>query len=184
MLGAGHVLVRRAIELVTPAPVRFEAPLRMRTGRLPRGSDLVHPPTLRKLLAWANPVLAPDLALVLVDADGDGQRRTHLDATTSGLLARIVIAVAKQEFEAWLLADHATVIQILGLDRDQPPNPESLAPGEAKASLNECIGESNVSANEARHRLAGRCDLDAIARACHAFELLLSDLRRLVAPGA
>ena len=73
-LGAAHALVRRTIESRAPAAahgIQFEEPLRLVPSlRRPRGSDLLDRKSLRRLLTWG-PHSRPDLAVVLVDEDGD-----------------------------------------------------------------------------------------------------------------
>src|SRR5689334_6448808 len=101
-LGPAHILVRRCIATVrrlpTPA-ILFEEPLRVR-GAVAQGSRLLHPPTLRKLLTWIDPKKRPDLAIVLVDCDGDSERKKRLEESTASLEAPHVIGVAVQEFES------------------------------------------------------------------------------------
>src|SRR5690348_4793988 len=74
-LGAAHVFVRRCLETegIPSGAIRFDSPLRTR-GRIARGGDLEHAPTLRRLLTWIDAALRPDLAVVLTDADGDAGR--------------------------------------------------------------------------------------------------------------
>ena len=79
-IGPAHMLVRRCIAEGTriPAPaVIFEVPLLLR-GRVPRGSDLRVCKNLHKLLTWPRPAGVPDLAVVVLDADGNLQIRREL----------------------------------------------------------------------------------------------------------
>jgi hypothetical protein len=178
-LGAAHVLVRRVSAEARgcdPGEIRFEAPLRRR-GRLPRGSDLVHPPTLRQLLSWARPALQPDVAIVLVDADGDRQRRTRLGREVGALLLPRVIAAAVQEFETWLAADDACCNQVIGSAPCAGRNLEKMKPREARTLLAAVIGGREASA--LRRRLAAECDLAVLAKRCKSFDRLMSDLEGL-----
>src|SRR5882672_1918227 len=80
MLGPAHLLVRRAASetwAVEATDIRFDAPQRFK-ARVPRGSDLHSEQKLRQLLTWVFPIQQPDLAIVLVDADGDLQRGNRL----------------------------------------------------------------------------------------------------------
>jgi hypothetical protein len=73
-LGAGHILVRRCLELARniPAPaIRFEGPLRDRRGNVVRGAALLKRETLRQLLSWPLAHKRPDLVIILVDCDED-----------------------------------------------------------------------------------------------------------------
>ena len=120
-LGPAHVLVRRClVELVPMSEVRFDVPLRTR-GRRARGSDLLHGPTVRRLLTWATPMAKPDLAVVIVDADGEANRHValrHILSSRREPQPPAVIGVAVQEFEAWLIADEAALRQHLGFAGD------------------------------------------------------------------
>src|SRR5947209_6964249 len=81
MLGPAHLLARRALSAAKSVPenaIRFEQPLRTRRGRIARGSMLHDAQTLRELMTWGAPQRRPDLALVLVDCDGDPGRKTRL----------------------------------------------------------------------------------------------------------
>src|SRR5262249_16615938 len=76
--GPGHELVRRCIVHSSPlkeGAVIFVAPLRLKTGRIPKGSDLLHRASLRQLLQWARPEHRPRFAIILVDCDGNNGRK-------------------------------------------------------------------------------------------------------------
>lgn len=98
-IGAGHLLVRRCISKLGGIPegaVRLESPLRLR-ARVPRGSDLLDRRNLRQLVTYASPGRRPDLAVVLVDADGDANaRKKLLQGHLEGLSLPTVVAVAAQ----------------------------------------------------------------------------------------
>jgi hypothetical protein len=182
-LGAGHIILRRALEMargIAPAAIRFEAPLRTR-GRVATGSDLHHISTHRQLLTWADVGRRPDLAVVLVDRDGDTQRRTQLEAGLAGLPGSKVIAVAVEEFEAWLIADVATVNRVLKSPRSFAGPSDRLARGVAKSELSAWIGESGAPGagnhRSVRLEIARSIDLGLVARLCAAFADLLADLR-------
>src|SRR5687767_13026917 len=108
-LGAGHLLIRRLLTHATsidPSDIVFCSPMRVPPGRHAKGSDLINPTAVRRLLSWPRREQVPHLAIVLVDADGDGQRGTRLRAALAQIQVTHVVAVAIQEFEAWLIADH------------------------------------------------------------------------------
>jgi hypothetical protein len=138
-LGAGHVLARRAIASARGIPedaVLFEAPLRTARGLVAHGSDFLNRTTLRRLLTWPDLQRRPELAIVLVDADGEANRGARLERDIEGL-AHAVVGVAKQEFEAWLIADHAALNAVLGLALQESQSPEEMKPREAKQLLGE-----------------------------------------------
>jgi hypothetical protein len=183
MLGAAHVLIRRVIAeewSLAQEAVRFDAPNRTR-GRLARGSDLLHERRLRQLLTWAKPEQCPDLAIVLIDADGDHQRGTRLRTALSSIRVVVAIGLAVEEFEAWLLADLRTVQRVLGADTVSglPTTPERLKPREAKACLNVYLGEHAAESRRLRREIADQCSLDELRDKCKAFHQLSSDLRAM-----
>jgi hypothetical protein len=54
-LGAGHILLRRCLEVAKKLPaaaVHFEAPLRTRRATVARGTALLDKQTLRQLFTW------------------------------------------------------------------------------------------------------------------------------------
>jgi hypothetical protein len=137
-LGAAHYVVARALNRTRHLPetaVLFEEPLRTNRGRPARGSDLLDRQTLRRLLMWPSAARRPQLAIVLVDADGDETRRPTLNAATENVTTPRVVAVAVQEVEAWLIADMNAVRIACGVDDfDSSETVEALRP--ATRSLN------------------------------------------------
>jgi hypothetical protein len=101
--------------------------------------------------------------------------KSHVDGIA---LPPVVIAVAIQEFESWLLGDHPAVQSITATSFDQPKEPESMAPGEAKGLLSKWLTQApNLGMEQARRELAQRCDLDRVCRRCPSFATLVKDLR-------
>jgi hypothetical protein len=91
----------------------------------------------------------------------------------------VVVGVAVQEFEAWLLADEAPLRQCLGFARDPLPKPESLAPGEAKAIIEDLLAKKSGAADERyaiRLLLAEALDLALVASRCKSFQRFRSHL--------
>lgn len=180
LLGPAHILIRRClvrVREVETSEIAFEQPNRTRGGRLARGSDLLHRTRLRQLLSWARPGTRPDVALVLVDADGRTDRRTLLGAHTEGLLSQPVVGVAIQEFEAWLVADIELVVKKLP-GATVPSSPEEASPGVVKGTLVEATsGLSREAQRNLRCELAADCDLETVEKRCRAFKQLLRDLR-------
>ena len=168
-LGAAHLLVRRVlVERCGQATgqIQFEAPLRV-GGRAARGSDLRDRTSLRRLLTWPRPDARPDLSVVLVDADGDRQCSTTLQAHVSDLPFPPVIGVAVQEFEAWLIADHANAASILGRSLNAPPAPEGLERGHAKRHLQSWV--DSKAERDQRKALVLALNLEQVERSCRSF---------------
>jgi len=177
-LGPAHVLTRRLLGeragLAREAVV-FEAPLRSRRGVELRGSDLLVPARLRAALTWPMTGSFPDVAVVIVDRDGDERRRSLLYQHVHDLvLPRRAIAVAVEEFEAWLLADTAALAASCERTAQDSPTPESLPCGEAKARLREWTGRQDPAA--AHLAIARTCDVELVARKCESFADFARDL--------
>ena len=182
-LGAAHELVRRCLSReeggpVPSAAVRFQGPLRMGRGRIPKGSDLLDRENLRRLLTWLQPGLQPDLAVVLVDEDGQSSRKKMLEGLVAAIPVNKVIAVAIREFEAWLVADEAVASEAMGKTFERTRDPETMAPGEAKAQWASWVSGGDECA--ARLTVARTVDLDGLASRCRAFETFRGELRRAV----
>jgi hypothetical protein len=181
-LGPAHFLVRRSIEetrRIPEAAIRFEAPLRTPRGIVAQGSHLLDRKTLRQLLTWVHPARRPDLAVVLVDADGDTDRRRALVEVVADLPMHPVIGVARQEFEAWLVADASAVRAAIGRAFDLPEDPERLPPREAKQRLDAALGGSATPLaqhREKRLQIAQGCDLAILRRRCAAYREFLEAL--------
>jgi hypothetical protein len=177
-LGPAHVLTRRAVaaraNLSDDATI-FEAPLLSSSGITLRGSDLLVRRNLRRALTWPATKRYPDIAVVIVDRDGDRRRRNQLhDHVRDLVLPPRVIAVAVEEFEAWLLADSKAIADVAGRTAQDAPAPESLPPGAAKARLREWTGRDD--AGTAHLRIAHSCDLALVARTCPSFDEFAGDL--------
>jgi hypothetical protein len=137
-LGSAHLLVRRCLERtrqLAPDSVQFEEPLRTSRGKPARGSMLHGRTTLRQLLLWPDARRAPHLTVVFVDADGKEERQAELDAAVEGLSVQAIVAVAIQEFEAWLIADPAALEAVIRKPLAPPKPPERLGRQEAKKLL-------------------------------------------------
>jgi hypothetical protein len=180
--GPAHALVARCIVQVGWVPraaVQFEQGLRKATTALPRGSDFLEPKILRRLLSWASAEVRPHLALVLIDEDGFSERYSALARVIADRLPLppAIVAVCRQEFESWLLADEECVASVLGAPIGRG-DPETWEPGLAKKLLAEM---SQMSSGEAPHtvrrRIVEECNLEALAR-CQSFQRFLSDLEQ------
>ncbi len=120
-------------------------------GRRHAASDLRAPKKLRKLLTFASPTRRPHLAVILVDEDGDRERRRDILGWTTDLDLPRVVAVPIREFEAWLIADQRTLASVLSV-KETPRSPESMQPGEAKRMIQFWIAEAvtSITGQEAR----------------------------------
>jgi hypothetical protein len=182
-LGAAHIRVRRSLVADTGAPeaaIRLVEPLRLPTGRVARGSSLLDRDSLRKLLAWPVRETRPDLAVLIVDADGKPDRRRALCEWTRDAMFQPVIGVAVQEFEAWLVADDVAVGTALRSGFPTPAEPESMAPGEGKRLLEAAIARLGADSQQVRRTVASLADLDRVAKRAPAFQRFRSDLAAAV----
>ena len=181
-LGAAHILLRRLAchtWNLDASNVVFTVP-NLTKGRHARGSDLLDRTRLRQLVTWPKPELVPDLVIVLVDSDGDRQRRTMLrdwvrDKTPS------VIAMAIEEFETWLIADSECVRNVVGSTTalaGAVPEPEKLARTEAKNLLGTWLGGTGTDQRLlVRRQIANLCDLQLLQTRCPSFSEVVSDLK-------
>lgn len=177
-LGPAHDLVRRCIgkaRAIPEAAVLFQRPLRLR-GRTARGSDLLVASSARRLLAWPPRSRSPELAVFLVDGDGDPSRRAAVEHATAGALVPIVIGIANHEFEAWLIADDVAVSRAIGAPFPTQRNPEEMRPREAKNVLADAIGRAASEPRVVRRTIARTCDLDVVSTRCPAFRRFRDDL--------
>ncbi|MFW5921319.1 MAG: DUF4276 family protein, partial [Polyangiales bacterium] len=125
----------------------------------------------------------PELVVVLVDADGEKQRRTSVQGHLATATVPAVVGVVIQELEAWLVADSDAVAGLLAceppIDPSRLSNPEKLRPREAKSMLQQWIAGSENAIEEerlTRRRIAGRIDLEVLRSRCKAFADFVSEL--------
>lgn len=182
--GAAHILIRRLCRerlARDEREIQFEIPLRYK-GREPAGADLLNRAVLRQLLTWSEPRFQPDIVIVLVDQDGDALRRDSLRQVVESLRLQFctIIGVAVEEFEAWLIADHATVMRIADKNEQQGRAPESLAPGESKRRLQQLLSTSSrdVRVYDLRRELAGAVDLSLVLEECRSFKRFFEEIKQ------
>lgn len=180
-LGAAHHLVAR----LAKHPVEFIAPLLMHsTGRRPTGSDLLVEKNLIRLTSWPNLREAPDAYVVLVDGDGEAQRRPQLQRAVRDQSPPVVIGVAREAFEAWLLADLQTLRRVLQIQVDDLGDVERLRAQQAKAKLDDLLARANRRGPEAiegaRAHLAAELDLEVVRQRSRSFSDLRSELARVL----
>lgn len=141
-------------------------------ARRPRGSDLHKPLNIRRLTRWAQPRLKPSLTVVLVDGDGQRGRYSELNDACD---AFAVVGVAVPEFEAWLLADHSALIEVLG-PLKQPR--KTFKPQAAKELFRRVVRSAGIDERTARAQLAQRYDPKVVAERSKSFQRFHADLRR------
>jgi len=118
---------------------------------------------------------------VIVDQDGQRDRRATLLSFTEGLSLPHVVAVPIQEFEAWLIADHGAVVRALGQSPNQPRSIETLDPREAKEQLAAWTAASAHAADPKALRMTLARTLDlALLDKLSAFKLFRQDLHAAI----
>ncbi|HTQ03794.1 MAG TPA: DUF4276 family protein [Polyangiaceae bacterium] len=138
------------------------------------------------MLAWPAPDLSPDLAVVLVDRDGDAARRTLLQRIIEergAMHPPTIVGVAQEEFESWLIADPKAASQVSGSIVEVPRAPDNLMPGEAKRTLADWTANAGDSFI-ARRLIAESMDLEVAANRSNSLRAFLADLRRFVIASA
>lgn len=89
-----------------------------------------------------------------------------------------VIAVARQEFESWLVTDLACVTRVLGRPFGTDGDPEGWSPKAAKQLLQRAIDDSNQSnrTRTLRREICAQCDLAELKRRSRSFGRFLGEL--------
>ena len=175
--GPAHILVQRQLSVYSPKPLEFLAPLRKPNGQHRIGSDLLNKKSLRQALTWPpRETRTPDFAIIIVDQDGDKQRKTNLLENLQGITLGHVIALARQEFESWLITDYNCVNKILEKELQNPQEPEKKAPGEAKKVLNRAIKEVGQNYLDIYYKICQNLDLELL-RKNRSYEDFASELR-------
>lgn len=188
-IGPAHLLVQRCISRewgLTRDDMQFTSPPLLvshrRNPRLPVGSDLRTGKNLIRLLrAWVREADVPDLALILIDQDGDRQIRTELQNAirADSPCIRWILAVAIEEFESWLLADASALSQVFS-NGARIQRPEELGPRRAKTRITGFQPIDPTSTLPTRHRrIVELMDLEIVREACPSFADFLRDLKAL-----
>lgn len=170
--GAAHVLIGRALQSLGVVP-SFVSPLRDHK-RVLRGSSLHDPRRLARLLDGWLLRDRPALTVVLLDQDGDAHRRRRLRSSLAHVCAPWVLGVAKQEFEAWLIADQKSVQRCLGASISK--GPDRMKPGEAKEGLAELLNRAGKGPHEGRLALAETAELATIGKRSKSWSIFLKEL--------
>jgi hypothetical protein len=139
---------------------------------------LMKPQILRGLLSWVRN--APDLAVVLVDEDGDAGRLSSMNAALAGRssMCPAVIGVAVREFESWLITDLRAVRKVLEVRADSFGDVERMNPGDAKRELTSLMSTSDADRQfELRKRLSSEAELSTLRQGSRSFQRFEQDLR-------
>lgn len=184
-LGPAHDLVRRTLAWRSRQPeasIRFVMPLLDR-GRQATGSALLPGPTLHRLLAWPPGPRRPELNVVLVDEDQERDRQHRLDDVALAALVPTVCAVARVEFESWLITDHEAVRSACGPGVGRPlTRIEQQRRRVAKDCLQGWTSGSADGGREIRRTIARILDLDILLRRSRSYRAFCTRLDRLHDP--
>jgi hypothetical protein len=118
--------------------------------------------------------------ILLVDEDGQTERRTEIDRAQSfepALIER-ALGVAIRSFDAWMLADETALARVLGVSVDRFPEPESISAPKAKCQslLSKC--KTNLGQGEMYARVARETNLKTLALRCpKGFQLFADRVR-------
>lgn len=125
-----------------------------------------------------------DGMVIVVDRDGE-RNRGRIQLLESGrsrcrqvLAGKTALGVAVEEMEAWLLADTTALADVLGVD-GATPDPETLS--DPKSHLAMLAQGSALSVPEYYDQLAGKANIDAIAKRCRAFDRFAREIRERIA---
>ena len=107
---------------------------------------------------------------MLIDRDGDAKRRRDMKKYVSDLSLDPprVLGIAREEFEAWLVADAETVGNVLQVTLNRTKSPESMKPRQAKEILEQWIAkqQQNSPKRQIRKKIALNCDLGVLKQRC------------------
>lgn len=111
----------------------------------------------------------------MIDRDEDAHRQSRVEEAAGRGNVTTVVALAKEEFEAWLASDPKAFAAVTGSSAPVPPEPDAMPRGEAKNWLRSIIGGSNEA--ELRKALARAIRLEQLQR-LSAFERFSRNLGR------
>ena len=84
-----------------------------------------------------------DAVVILMDHDGDDTRLTSATYAQEGTLTSFprAVGIAVRSFDAWFLADHASLSSVLATTVDMQPDPEAISdPKKVCGSLRDAAG--------------------------------------------
>ena len=109
-----------------------------------------------------------DALCLLIDQDEQKSRRNDINLAQQYQQVTIprALGLAVQTFDAWFLADHQVLGEVLGQRIPLQPCPEQLR--NPKAEIQAFLQRTNVSESQRRlyHRIAERLDLSKLATQC------------------
>jgi hypothetical protein len=124
----------------------------------------------------------PELAIVFVDEDDDKARHDTMREWVSTLQSGrppTVIAVARQEFESWLLTDRDCIAKVIGRPPDDPGDPEAWPPTKAKGLLHQLAlsaGSGGDRPLQVRREICSTCDLETMRNRSRSFARFPAEL--------
>lgn len=106
--------------------------------------------------------------VLLIDQDDQTARLQQIaDAQTRSLgVAKRALGVAIRKFDAWMLADERALTEILGIQVQRQPAPETIA--DPKAVFDKLIAQAPIPDRvpEIYARIAQRCDMNLLIQRC------------------
>ena len=126
--------------------------------------------------AVARAAIRPDLAIILIDADGDHARKARLEAELATKDLPHVVGCAAQEFESWLIGDPETVREVFGAVAG-PASIEALERRQAKELFRDWCASVGKAERDARVSLATLCDLERLTARCASFSVFRQEIR-------
>lgn len=109
-----------------------------------------------------------DALVLLVDEDGESERRTQISEAQCSSLSLLprAMGVAIRSFDAWMLADERALSEVLGCTVSRQPDPEPIRdPKAVCASLLEG-GQNRMAQREMYARVADRIDIQVLLSRC------------------
>ena len=194
VFGAAHQLVDRMIEEITGGKVGPLFYQQVRTRISPRGGGLTKLETVERILMGpADGEVFIELCVFIIDMDNKEAERSEYKKRVLELdyTSRAVLAIARQEFESWLISDESVVSDVSGSPFSNSKNsPEDMTRQQAKDALSAHLSnvtKSRKQANELLREIMERADLGVWRQKCPSFDVFyeeLSDVVKQLRPGA
>lgn len=109
-----------------------------------------------------------EAVVILIDCDGDSDRITAVGEAQKNDITNLprAIGVAVETYDAWFLADHNSLGNVLKSRVDQQPQPEEMA--DAKSRVRELINTSghSIAQRELYRVLAETLDIEILKIRC------------------
>jgi len=120
--------------------------------------------------------------ILLIDEDGQKERRTQLENAQGCSLSRLARAmgVAIRSFDAWMLADEQALASALGQRIDRQPDPETIRDPKGVCSGLLADGPNQMTQREMYAEVARRIDIDLLTSRCPmGFGLFAKNVRQV-----